>query len=126
MIVFDEIATFDMFSPYRLKFRMPLKLAVELDVNVLPNVAGLENVVVLWKVPVPVPSLVLVAKETVGIVSVLQTTPLAVIGDPPSEVMFPPDFAPIADTSVTEVVDSLGPLTVFTITSLEYRVDFPT
>jgi hypothetical protein len=39
--------------------------------------------------------------------------------------MFPPDFAPIADTSVAEVVVSMGPLTVFTVTSLEYKVDFP-
>jgi len=38
----------------------------------------------------PVPSEVFVARSTVGFAVVLQQTPLAVIGDPPSDVIFPP------------------------------------
>ncbi len=52
MIVFAEIATFDMFSLYRLKFIMPLKLAVLLDVKKWLNVATSENVEGYWYVPV--------------------------------------------------------------------------
>jgi hypothetical protein len=37
-----------------------------------------------------VPSEVFVESETVGFVVVPHTTPLAVIGEPPSAVMFPP------------------------------------
>ena len=40
----------------------------------------------LVKFPIPVPSDVLVLKATVGAVPVLQQTPRAVIGAPPSEV----------------------------------------
>jgi hypothetical protein len=47
-------------------------------------------VILLVKEPVPVPSEVFVESETVGFDEVLQTTPLAVIGEPPSAVMFPP------------------------------------
>jgi hypothetical protein len=47
-------------------------------------------VILLVKEPVPVPSEVLEAEGTVGFDEVLQTTPLAVIGEPPSAVMFPP------------------------------------
>ena len=42
------------------------------------------------KAPVPVPSEVFVESKTVGFVVVPQTTPLSVIGEPPSAVMFPP------------------------------------
>ena len=52
------------------------------------------------KVPVPVPSVVLVLKDTVGPVLVDQTIPLAVTDAPPSAVMLPPLLAP---TSVMEL-----------------------
>ena len=42
------------------------------------------------KAPVPVPSVVFVDSEIVGLVVVAQTTPLAVIELPPSAVIFPP------------------------------------
>ena len=56
-------------------------------------------VILLVKEPVPVPSEVFVESETVGFDEVLHTTPLAVIGEPPSAVMFPPLVA------VEEVID---------------------
>jgi hypothetical protein len=56
-------------------------------------------VILLVKEPVPVPSEVLEAEGTVGFDEVLQTMPLAVIGEPPSAVMFPPLVA------VEEVID---------------------
>ena len=46
------------------------------------------------KDPVPVPLDVFVESEIVGLVVVPQTTPLAVMGLPPSAVMFPPLVAP--------------------------------
>ena len=46
----------------------------------------------LKKVPVPIPSEVLLS-EVVGVGEVLQQTPLSVTDDPPSEVIFPPDVA---------------------------------
>ena len=53
----------------------------------------------LVKLPVPVPSTVLVVNAIVGFWLVLQTTPLAVIEAPPSEVILPPLLA------VVEVID---------------------
>ena len=51
-------------------------------------------VILLVKDPVPVPLDVFVESEIVGLVVVAQTTPLAVMGLPPSAVMFPPLVAP--------------------------------
>jgi hypothetical protein len=45
------------------------------------------------KLPIPTPLLVLVLNETVGSGLVDHTTPLEVTGNPPSEVMFPPEVA---------------------------------
>jgi hypothetical protein len=56
-------------------------------------------VILLVKEPVPVPLEVFVESETVGSDVVPHTTPLAVIGEPPSAVMFPPL------TAVEEVID---------------------
>jgi hypothetical protein len=47
-------------------------------------------VILLVKEPVPVPLEVLEAEGTVGFDEVPHTTPLAVIGEPPSAVMLPP------------------------------------
>ena len=57
-------------------------------------------VILLVKDPVPVPSDVFVEREIVGLVVVAQTTPLAVMGLPPSAVIFPPLVA------VDEVIDA--------------------
>ena len=56
-------------------------------------------VILLVKEPVPVPLEVFVESETVGSDVVPHTTPLAVIGEPPSALMFPPLVA------VEEVID---------------------
>ena len=57
-------------------------------------------VILLVKDPGPVPSDVFVVSEIVGLVVVAQTTPLAVMGLPPSAVIFPPLVA------VDEVIDA--------------------
>ena len=54
----------------------------------------------LTKLPTPVPSVVLLF-EIVGLVVVLQHTPLAVIAPPPSVVIFPPE---VADEVVIDVI----------------------
>jgi hypothetical protein len=53
-------------------------------------VLGDSPVILLVKEPVPVPSDVFVESDTFRVNEVFQTTPLAVIGEPPSAVMFPP------------------------------------
>jgi hypothetical protein len=66
-------------------------------------------VILLVKEPVPVPLEVLEVEGTVGFDEVLQTTPLAVIGEPPSAVMFPPLVAAeeVIDVAVT-VAEMVG------------------
>lgn len=59
--------------------------------------------IVLLKVPVPVPLVVLLA-DMVGFIAVDQQTPLAVTLAPPSEVIFPPDKAVEDVIFVGEVV----------------------
>ena len=58
----------------------------------------------LVKLPDPLPSEVFVLKATVGVVAVLQTTPLAVTTTPPSTVTLPPVDAPDAVTALAAVV----------------------
>ena len=58
----------------------------------------------LVKLPVPVPSVVLVVKAIVGFWLVLQTTPLAVIAPPPSLLMLPPLLALVEVIDETVVV----------------------
>jgi hypothetical protein len=66
-------------------------------------VLAVKPLIVEVKVPVPVPSVVFVLKDTVGPVLVDQTTPRAVI-PPPSNVMLPPLLAPVAVIEPIEVV----------------------
>jgi hypothetical protein len=66
-------------------------------------------------VPVPVPSVVFVLKDTVGAVLVDQTTPLAVIGPPPSDEMVPPLLAPVAVMLPTAVVAKIADVTALTV-----------
>ena len=63
--------------------------------------------ILLVKLPVPVPSVVLLLL-VVGLADVLQQTPLAVIGAPPSEVTFPPLDALVEVIEDTSVVVTVG------------------
>ena len=60
----------------------------------------------LVKVVVPVPSEVKFPAPKTGLALVLQQTPFAVIGDPPSEVIVPPLVALFAEVTVTALVDA--------------------
>jgi hypothetical protein len=60
------------------------------------------------KVPVPFPFDVFVVKAIVGLVVVDQTTPLAVIVAPPSEVMLPPEVAEVVVKALILIVVSVG------------------
>jgi hypothetical protein len=67
---------------------------------------GLNPVILLVKLPVPVPSKVWLS-PVVGLADVLQHTPLAVTDAPPLEVTFPPLkalFEVIEDTAVVVTV----------------------
>jgi hypothetical protein len=57
----------------------------------------------LVKVPVPIPSEVLLS-AVVGLCDVLQQTPLTVIVPPPSAVILPPDFVEFEVIEVTSAV----------------------
>jgi hypothetical protein len=61
----------------------------------------------LAKLPVPVPSVVLLS-AVVGVAFVLQQTPRAVTEAPPSEVTVPPLCAVVGAIAVTEEVDNTG------------------
>lgn len=67
---------------------------------------GSKPEILLEKVPLPVPSVV---REfvMVGPDVVAQQTPLAVTFPPPSEVIFPPDFAVVEVIEVTTVVETV-------------------
>ena len=66
------------------------------------------------KVPVPVPSVVFVLKDTVGPVLEDQTIPRAVIDAPPSTVMLPPLLASVAVIETIDVVVKVT-ATAFTV-----------
>ena len=70
-------------------------------------VPGLNPVIELVKIPVPVPSEVLLSLM-VGLTDVLQHTPLAVTDSPPSEVTLPPLDALLEVTEDTAVVVTVG------------------
>jgi hypothetical protein len=71
-------------------------------------VVAVRPVMLLAKVPLPVPSVVLVARAIVGFAVVLQQTPRAVIVAPPLSVMFPPLVAVVDVIDVTAVVVRVG------------------
>ena len=60
------------------------------------------------KEPMPVPFDVFVVKVIVGLVLVDQTTPLAVMDVPPSDVIFPPEVAEVVVIEAIPVVVSVG------------------
>jgi len=70
-------------------------------------VPGLNPVIELVKLPAPDPSVVLLLL-VVGLVEVLQHTPLAVTEAPPSEVTFPPLVAVVWVMVETAVVVTVG------------------
>jgi len=74
--------------------------------------------------PVPVPSEVLVDREMGGLVFVDQTTPLAVIEDPPAAVIFPPEVAEVVVIAVMAVVVSVGMETMENV-SFKQRIEIP-
>ena len=67
----------------------------------------LNPVILLVKLPVPVPSEVWLSL-VVGLADVLQQTPLAVMGAPPLEVTFPPLEAPLLVIEDMAVVVTVG------------------
>ena len=76
------------------------------------------------KEPFPVPSVVLVEKEMVGLVFVDQTTPLADIEDPPSALIFPPEVAEMVVIAFMAVVVSVGMVTMENV-SFRQRTEKP-
>jgi hypothetical protein len=81
-------------------------------------IPGFNPVIELVKLPVPVPSVVLLL-ETVGAADVFQQTPLAVTLLPPSLVILPPAVAPAEVTEVAAVVVIVGrTIEVVKVTSL--------
>ena len=77
------------------------------------------------KEPVPVPFDVLVVRVIVGLVLVDQTTPLAVIDVPPSDVILPPEVAELVVMEVISVVESEGIDTIENV-SFKQRIEAPT
>jgi hypothetical protein len=70
-------------------------------------VFAVKLVILLVKIPVPVPSVVLLL-AVVGLEEVPQHTPLAVTVAPPSEVTFPPLVAVVDDVAVVVPVVTVG------------------
>ena len=60
-------------------------------------------VIALMKVPIPVPSVVWLL-AIVGLLEVLQQTPLALIVEPPSDEILPPEVAVVMVMAVAAVV----------------------
>jgi hypothetical protein len=60
------------------------------------------------KVPVPVPLIVFVVKDMVGLALVDHTTPLAVTTEPPSELIFPPEVAVVVVMELADTVLTAG------------------
>ena len=76
------------------------------------------------KEPVPVPFDVFVVKVIVGLLLVDQTTPLADMDVPPSDVIMPPDVAEVVVIAAMAVVVSVGTETIEKV-SLRQRTDVP-
>jgi hypothetical protein len=77
-------------------------------------VLPVKPVILLVKIPVPVPSEVLLL-AVVGLVEVLQHTPLDVTAAPPSEVTFPPLVAVAVDVAVVVPVITVGGIIGFEV-----------
>ena len=77
------------------------------------------------KEPVPVPSDVLVFRAMVGLVLVDQTTPLAVMDAPPSDVIFPPEVDVLVVKAEADAVVSVGIEKVTELVSLMHLIENP-
>jgi hypothetical protein len=84
-------------------------------------VLGLKPVAFEEKLPSPVPLVVFVLKEIVGLEEVLQQIPLAVTATPPLSVTFPPAIALAVVILVTSVVVTAGAVKE----SVEKEISFP-
>ena len=73
--------------------------------------------ILLVKIPAPIPSVVFVDEEIVGLAFVLQQTPLAVMLAPPSLDIFPPEIA------VVFVIDDIG--VVVNVGKVIFEFPFP-
>ncbi len=73
----------------------------------------------LVNVPMPVPSVVLVDKAMVGFAVVLQQTPRAVTGAPPSVLITPPLVAVVFVMAVIVVVVMVGMVVVAAVVKVE-------
>ena len=77
----------------------------------------------LVKIPVPVPSVVLVDNAIVGFAVVLQHTPRAVTAAPPSEAILPPPVAAVIVIDDNDAVVTVGnAVEVFVVVKL---ISFP-
>ena len=74
--------------------------------------------------PVPVPFEVFVVRAIVGLAVVDQTTPLADMEAPPSDVILPPEVEEVAVIAVMAAVVSVGMETV-EIVSFRHRTEAP-
>jgi hypothetical protein len=82
-------------------------------------VFAVKPVILLVKIPVPVPSVVLLL-AVVGLTEVPQHTPLAVTEAPPSDVTFPPLVAVVDVVAIVVPVVTVGgtiPIDVVKVTS---------
>ena len=77
----------------------------------------------LLKVPEPLPSEVFVDSETVGFWEVLQTTPLTVTGEPPSELITPPETAEFEVTAFVKPGRNTVALEVYRYSDGSYLED---
>jgi hypothetical protein len=74
-------------------------------------VFAVKPAILLVKIPVPVPSVVLLL-DVVGLAEVPQQTPLTVTVAPPSEATFPPLVAVVDDVAAVVSVDIVGGTTL--------------
>jgi hypothetical protein len=88
-------------------------------------VLGVKLVKFEVKEPVPIPFDVLVDEVIVGLVLVDQTTPLAVMDAPPSEIILPPEVALVVVMELADSVVKVGRTTgvlVVKVISFPYPV----
>ena len=71
------------------------------------------------KLPVPDPLLVFDVKEMVGFVLVDHTTPLAVTGEPPSDVTFPSNDAVVGVIELADTVLTKGKATAVFVVKVD-------
>ena len=81
--------------------------------------AAVKPVIELVNVPIPVPSVVLVDKATVGFTVVLQQTPRTVTAAPPSEFIVPPLLAVVLVMADIAVVVITGMVEVDAVVKIE-------